>query len=58
MRQHERVSTLLTSNRPEDWGKLLGDMAAFSTMLESLLHHGQVLRYGAHCWRTQTAAGS
>jgi DNA replication protein DnaC len=31
MRRYERASTLLTSNRPvEDWGKLLGDVAAVS----------------------------
>ena len=36
MRRYERVSTLLTSNRPvDDWGKLLGDTAAVSAMLES-----------------------
>ena len=29
MRRYERASTLLTSNRPvEDWGKVLGDVAA------------------------------
>jgi DNA replication protein DnaC len=33
MRRYERVSTLLTSNRPvEDWGKLLGDVAAVTAM--------------------------
>ena len=36
MRRYERASTLLTSNRPvEDWGKLLGDVAAVSAMLET-----------------------
>src|ERR1700723_527151 len=31
MRRYERVSTLLTSNRPvEDWGKLLADVATVS----------------------------
>ena len=41
MRRYERFSTLLTSNRPvEDWGKLLGDVAAASAMLDRLLHHG------------------
>jgi DNA replication protein DnaC len=41
MRRYERFSTLLTSNRPvEDWGKLLGDVAAVSAMLDGLLHHG------------------
>jgi DNA replication protein DnaC len=44
MRRYERCSTLLTSNRPvEDWGKLLGDVAAVSAMLDRLLHHGHVL---------------
>jgi len=29
MRRYEGASTLITSNRPvEDWGKLLGDVAA------------------------------
>ncbi|MGA8596306.1 MAG: ATP-binding protein [Bryobacteraceae bacterium] len=33
MRRYERCSTLLTSNRPvDDWGKLLGDIAAVSAM--------------------------
>ena len=37
MRRYERFSTLLTSNRPvEDWGKLLGDVAAVSAMLDRL----------------------
>src|SRR5713226_2941225 len=41
MRRYERVSTLLTSNRPvEDWGKLLSDVAAVSAMLDRMLHHG------------------
>jgi hypothetical protein len=40
MRRYERASTLLTSNRPvEDWGKLPGDVAAVSAMLDRLLHH-------------------
>ena len=35
MRRYERASTLLTSNRPvEDWGKLLGDVAAVTAMLD------------------------
>jgi hypothetical protein len=44
MRRYERASTLLTSNRPvDDWGKLLGDSAAVTAMLDRLLHHGHVL---------------
>jgi DNA replication protein DnaC len=55
MRRYERASTLLTSNRPvEDWGKLLGDVAAVSSMLDRLLHHGHVLKCGPRSWRTKT----
>jgi DNA replication protein DnaC len=51
--------TLLTSNRPvEDWGKLLGDVAAVSAMLDRLLHHGHVLKCGPRSWRTKTAPAS
>lgn len=57
MRRYERASTLLTSNRPvEDWGKLLGDTAAVSAMLDRLLHHGHVLKCGPRSWRTKAAA--
>ena len=56
MRRYERFSTLLTSNRPvEDWGKLLGDVAAVSAMLDRLLHHGHVLKCGPRSWRTKSA---
>jgi DNA replication protein DnaC len=57
MRRYERASTLLTSNRPvEDWGKLLGDAAAITAMLDRLLHHGHVLKCGPRSWRTKTDA--
>ena len=59
MRRYERFSTLLTSNRPvEDWGKLLGDVAAVSAMLDRLLHHGHVLKCGPRSWRTKTTQTS
>jgi DNA replication protein DnaC len=57
MPRYERASTLLTSNRPvEDWGKLLGDIAAVTAMLDRLLHHGHLLKCGPKSWRTKTAA--
>ena len=57
MRRYERASTLLTSNRPvEDWGKLLGDVAAVTAMLDRILHHGHVLKCGPRSWRTKTTA--
>jgi len=53
MRRYERASTLLTSNRPvDDWGKLLGDNAAVSAMLDRLLHHAHVLKCGPRSHRT------
>ena len=54
MRRYERASTILTSNRPvEDWGKLLGDTAAVTAMLDRLLHHAHVLKCGSRSWRTR-----
>ena len=54
MRRYDRASTLVTSNRPvEDWGKLLGDSAAVSAMLDRLLHHGHILKCGPRSWRTK-----
>jgi DNA replication protein DnaC len=62
MRRYERTSTIVTSNRPvEDWGKLLGDAAAVSAILDRLLHHGHILKCGPRSWRTKTelaAAGT
>lgn len=56
MRRYERASTMLTSNRPvEDWGKVLGDTAAASAMLDRLLHHAHVLKCGPRSWRTKAA---
>lgn len=56
MRRYERASTLITSNRPvEDWGKLLGDTAALTAMLDRLLHHAHVLKCGPRSYRTRNA---
>ncbi len=57
MRRYEKASTIVTSNRPvEDWGKLLGDTAAVSALLDRLLHHAHVLKCGPRSWRTRTAS--
>ena len=54
MRRYERASTLITSNRPvEDWGKLLGDTAAVTALLDRLLHHAHILKCGPRSWRTK-----
>lgn len=54
MRRYERASTILTSNRPvDDWGKLLGDNAAVTALLDRLLHHAHLLKCGPRSWRTK-----
>jgi DNA replication protein DnaC len=54
MRRYERASTILTSNRPvDDWGKLLGDNAAVTALLDRLLHPAHVLKCGPRSWRTK-----
>lgn len=59
MRRYERASTILTSNRPvDDWGKVLGDNAAVSALLDRLLHHGHVLKCGPKSWRTRSKSSS
>lgn len=48
MRRYERAKTLLTSNRPvDDLGKLRGDTAAVTALLDCLLHHAHVLKWPA-----------
>jgi len=57
MRRYERAATVLTSNRPvDDWGKLLGDNAAVTALLDRLLHHAHVLKCGPRSWRTKIQA--
>lgn len=59
MRRYERASTILTSNRPvDDWGKLLGDTAAVTALLDRLLHHAHVLKCGPRSWRTKVQGDS
>ena len=57
MRRYQRTSTLVTSNRPvDDWGKLLGDTAAVSAMLDRLLHHGHILKCGPRSYRLKSGS--
>lgn len=54
MRRYEKTSTIITSNRPvDDWGKMLGDTAAVTAMLDRILHHGHVIKCGPRSWRTK-----
>lgn len=59
MRRYERASTIITSNRPvEDWGKLLGDTAAVTALLDRALHHAHVLKCGPKSWRMKEHAAA
>jgi DNA replication protein DnaC len=52
-----RKSSLLTSNRPlDDWGKLLGDNAASSVILDRLLHRGHLLKFEGRSYRLKEAS--
>jgi len=59
MRRYERRSTVITSNRPvEDWGKVFGDVAATSAMLDRLMHHCHVVTCGPRSYRTHAGMQS
>ena len=47
------VVVTLTTSGVLDWGKLLGDNAAVTAMLDRLLHHAHVLKCGPRSWRTK-----
>lgn len=52
MKRYEKVSTIITSNRPlEDWGKILGDNAATSAILDRFLHHAHVIKIKGRSYR-------
>lgn len=57
MSRYEKLSTLITSNRPiDDWGKLLGDTVIVAPLLDRLLHHGHLLKFEGKSWRLKEAA--
>jgi len=52
MRRYENRSTMMTSNRPiEDWGKLIGDVAAAGAILDRFLHHAQIIAITGKSYR-------
>jgi DNA replication protein DnaC len=55
MRRHENRSTVMTTNRPlEDWGKLLGDVATATAILDRFLHHAEIITITGKSYRLQT----
>jgi DNA replication protein DnaC len=52
MRRHETRSTIMTTNRPlEDWGKILGDMATATAILDRFLHHAEIITITGKSYR-------
>jgi len=57
MRRYENRSTMMTSNRPiEDWGKLIGDVAAAGAILDRFLHHAQIIAITGKSYRLKNQA--
>jgi len=57
MARYEKVSTIITSNRPlDDWTRLLGDVVVVTPLLDRLMHHGHLLRFEGKSWRLKEAA--
>ncbi|MDB6128943.1 MAG: transposase/IS protein [Verrucomicrobiales bacterium] len=52
MRRYENRATVMTSNRPiEEWGKLLGDVASASAILDRFLHHALTISIAGRSYR-------
>lgn len=52
MRRYETRSTMMTSNRPlEDWGKLLGDVATATAILDRFMHHAEIITISGKSYR-------
>jgi DNA replication protein DnaC len=57
MSRYEKLSTILTSNRPvDDWPKLLGDAVVVTPLLDRVMHRGHLLKFEGKSWRLKEAA--
>jgi len=55
--RYEKMSTIITSNRPlDDWARLLGDVVVVTPLLDRLMHHGHLLKFEGKSWRLKEAA--
>jgi len=49
----------MTTNRPlENWGKLLGDVATATAILDRFLHHAEIITITGKSYRLQNRDGS
>jgi DNA replication protein DnaC len=54
-RRYNQGSTLIATNRPiEDWGKILGDNAATSSILDRLLHNAHFITITGRSYRLKS----
>lgn len=52
MRRYETHSTMMTSNCPlENWGKLIGDVAGATAILDRFLHHVKIIAITGRSYR-------
>lgn len=59
LRRYETRSTIMTSNRPlEDWGKLLGDVASATAILDRFLHHAEMVQITGKSYRLRDGSRS
>jgi DNA replication protein DnaC len=57
MRRYETHSTMVTSNRPlEDRGKLIGDVAGATAILDRFLHHAEIIAITGRSYRLRSQA--
>jgi len=57
MRRHEKRSTIMTSNRPiEEWGKLIGDVATATAILDRFLERAEVIQITGKSYRLKDKA--
>jgi DNA replication protein DnaC len=57
MSRYEKLSTVITSNRPlENWSKLLGDVVVVTPLLDRLMHKGHLLKFEGESWRLKEAS--
>ena len=58
LRRYETRSTIMTSNRPlDDWGKLIGDVASATAILDRFLHHAEVIQITGKSYRLRQPGG-
>jgi IstB-like ATP binding protein len=57
LRRYETRSTIMTSNRPlDDWGKLIGDVASATAILDRFLHHAEIIQITGKSYRLRQSA--